>query len=241
VRNIIAIALRLRNESQVKVRQPLSKIFIKADDVSKKASNKMLDLIKDELNIKAVEFIEDPSVLDEPYLAVDFKKAGAVLKKDAQKLKAFLEGLDDAQMKDLMHKTDQEEMVEIDGFEQAISRELFAKQTKPKKGIVVGSEGTITVALDLNLTEALIIEGLSREVIRQCQVLRKEANLKVEQRILVHFTSSSDLVMQAVDQYSEHLKDEILANEIKSTMEESIISKEVEVGDWTLKISMEKA
>jgi isoleucyl-tRNA synthetase len=241
VRNIIAIALRLRNESQVKVRQPLSKIFIKADDVSKKASNKMLDLIKDELNIKAVEFIEDPSVLDEPYLAVDFKKAGAVLKKDAQKLKAFLEGLDDAQMKDLMHKTDQEEMVEIDGFEQAISRELFAKQTKPKKGIVVGSEGTITVALDLNLNEALIIEGLSREVIRQCQVLRKEANLKVEQRILVHFTSSSDLVMQAVDQYSEHLKDEILANEIKSTMEEPIISKEVEVGDWTLKISIEKA
>lgn len=236
VRKIIALALRLRNEKQVKVRQPISKLYLKIDEKNKLAVDKMSEIIKDELNIKDVDYIDSEEVLDEGTLMVNFKRAGAVLKKDVQKLKKVLESLDDAQMKLLTTQVEQGNEIQIDGFEMKLTSDLFEIQRVPKKGIVIGKEDSIILALDLNLTEDLIIEGAMRDIVRQCQVLRKEADLKVEQRIIIGLKSENDFIDKTIDTYKEHIKEEVLADKIVADIKNPIIEREIEVNDFKLKI-----
>ena len=88
--------MRLRNEQQLKVRQPLAKLFVCTENAD--AIRTFERSILDELNIKAVEYITDFSVLEESTLGVNFKAAGAVLKKDVNRFKAALESADRADM-----------------------------------------------------------------------------------------------------------------------------------------------
>lgn len=100
-RDVIAVAMRLRNEQQIKVRQPLNKLFIccesdKTDKIKTFEKN-----ILDELNIKNIEYISDANLLEDKYCAVNFKVAGAVLKQNVNKMKQTLENLSDDDMKSL--------------------------------------------------------------------------------------------------------------------------------------------
>ena len=90
-RDVIAVAMRLRNEHQLKVRQPLAKLFVCCDDDTANKLKAFEKNILDELNIKNIEYIKDKSVLEDSYLTVNFKAAGAVLKQNVNKFKQSLE------------------------------------------------------------------------------------------------------------------------------------------------------
>jgi len=238
VRDIIALALRLRNEQQIKLRQPLSKMYVLVKDDIVKTINSMSTIVRDELNIKNIEFLDNSGELDESYLIVNFKTAGAVLKKDVQKLKIALEGLANEEMALSVKDYEDDNLVKIPGWEKGLKSNLFVKESRPKKGIVVGKDGDYLLALDVTLNEGLINEGAMRDIIRQCQLIRKEADFKVEQRIKLGLFTDDAQLNNVIKLYTDHIKEETLANELIKIVEQPEIQKNIEILGKNIKVTM---
>ena len=231
VRKIIALGLMLRNEKQLKVRQPLKTMYVTSNKDIKKYLANLENIIKEELNIKQIEFIEDETILNDEYLMVNFKVAGRLLKEKIQDFKATIESLDEDTMKKLVEKFNNDDIkeIEIEGFGK-FEKDVFIKNRKPKSHIVVIKENNYTVALDTNLNEELIVEGMYRDLVRTLQVLRKDAGLKVEQRIELSIQSQGKLMEKVLDVYLQKIIQDTLTDEFsKESLKEKIISKEVEI------------
>jgi isoleucyl-tRNA synthetase len=242
-RDAINTAMRLRNERQLKVRQPLNKIYI-CSDVDIAAKLKVFEKnILDELNIKEAEYISDFNVLEDSYLSVNFKAAGAVLKQNVNKFKQSLEEAAPEQMQKMVEQLEKEGKVAVEGWDDVFGEELFVKQSRTKPGISSAEcAGEMTVALDTVLTEQLIREGTVRDIVRQCQLLRKEAGYMVEQRIVAAISSSSTFITGALEESRAHIAAELLASELLLNEEISAdMVKEIEVGDDMVTIAVKKA
>ncbi|MBQ1243692.1 MAG: class I tRNA ligase family protein, partial [Clostridia bacterium] len=241
-REIIATALKLRNEHQMKVRQPLSKLFVCCDTAKAENVKVYEKNILDELNIKALEYITDSSVLKDSYLTVNFKVAGAVLKGDVNKMKQALEAATAEEMAAYTAKALAGEEVLVNGFEAAYDPAIFTIMQKTKAGIVSAEFGEDTIALDVVLTDELIKEGTVRDVVRQCQLIRKEAGYEVEQRVVMALASASESVMTALSEAKDHMASELLADDIVLGGEiDSDLTKTVSIGDDEITISVKKA
>ncbi|MGI6680528.1 MAG: isoleucine--tRNA ligase [Bdellovibrionota bacterium] len=212
LRDIITLALRVRNEANLKVRQPLSKLYILTDNNEHKDFiNSQRSVILEELNIQDIEFIRDESALVDEYLTLNFKVAGSVLKKDVQKVKDLLGSLTFEDMQKLVKDFNEDKPLFIKGFKEELSKEIFTKLTCEKENIKTGKENGVYVALNTYLTHDLILEGIVREIIRNLQVLRKDSGFAVEQKISVGISSSLELVKEAVDKFKEKIMSETLA------------------------------
>ncbi|MCR4925779.1 MAG: isoleucine--tRNA ligase [Clostridiales bacterium] len=242
-RDVIATAMRLRNEHQIKVRQPLNKLFVCCDEETQKQLAVFQKQVLDELNIKNIEYINDFTVLEDGYLSVNFKEAGAVLKQDVNKFKQALESVDAETMAQLYKDVDAGNKVKVAGFDMEFEPSLFVKNTKTKQGIVSSEcESSATVALDVVLTEDLKMEGIVRDVVRQCQLLRKEAGYTVEQRIVMSINSTDDFVIKALTNMKEHIANELLADEVTFDKASGAdLEKEVELGESKVTLAVKKA
>ena len=183
VRDVIGIALKIRNENQLKVKQPLSCMMIMADKDKQEIVGQMHEIVREELNVKSVVFMDDESSLYRKQLALNFRKAGSVLKNKAQELAKLLERASEEEMEEMAGRFRKGEAVVVPGWPEPVPSEFFTEIARCKSSIALARDKGFTVALDVNLTEELIQEGLYRELLRNCQLLRKEAGLKVEQRI----------------------------------------------------------
>lgn len=212
-RDIIATAMRLRNEQQLKVRQPLAKLFVCTEDAE--AIRTFERSILDELNIKEIEYITDFSVLEESTLGVNFKAAGAVLKKEVNNFKAALENASAEAMQAMVAAYNEGKEVTVPGFDGTYATNLFVKNSKTKSGIVSAkcTDG-LDIALDVVLTDALRKEGAVRDVIRQCQLLRKEAGYSVEQRITAAVATEDAFLLEALTEKQAHIAAELLADSV---------------------------
>ena len=242
-RDVIAVAMRLRNEHQLKVRQPLAKLFVCCDDDTANKLKAFEKNILDELNIKNIEYIKDKSVLEDSYLTVNFKAAGAVLKQNVNKFKQSLENAGKDEMAAMAASVAADEKVSVPGWDEEFDPSLFQMNYKTKEGIVSAEcSDDITAALDVVITEELKKEGIVRDAVRQCQLLRKEAGYQVEQRIVIAINSSHDFVMSALKEKSDHIASELLANEvIFGTLDGADMTKEAEAAGEKIEISVKKA
>ncbi len=162
-RDVIAAAMRLRNEQQLKVRQPLSTLFVCAAADTAGKLRVFEKNILDELNIKSVEYIADFSVLEDAFLGVNFKAAGAVLKQDVNKFKQALEAASAEDMSRMVAAFDAGGTVKVSGWDQEFDTALFVRQSKTKAGLACADCGEgLTVAIDTVLTEQLIKRARSR-------------------------------------------------------------------------------
>ena len=229
VREIIAIAQRLRNENQIKVKQPLKTMYLNVKEPVKNAVLNFEQIVKDELNIKEIVFESDNNKFNDSFLTVNFKTAGAVLKGDVQKVKNILAEADKLEMDSYVSQFEKGK-VDIKEFKNLDSN-LFILSYKAKEEFVIATENDKTVVLDVTIDEELMLEGLSRELIRTVQVLRKEANFKVEERINVAFVNPTETLQKVLDIYKDRIMQEVLAKEIKSDIENSSIEQEVEISN----------
>lgn len=241
-RDVIAVAMRLRNEQQIKVRQPLNKLFIccesdKADKIKTFEKN-----ILDELNIKNIEYIGDANLLEDKYCAVNFKVAGAVLKQNVNKMKQTLENLSDADMKALTDAVLAGGEVSVPGWDEKFDASVFAVNTKTKSGIVSAEFGTDGVlALDVVLTDELLKDGAVRDIIRQCQLLRKEAGYQVEQHIAASINTADEFMLTALNEKKTYIANELLADSLYIGEDISAdLSKTVSVNGKDVTISVSK-
>ena len=237
VRNIFTMASKLRNENQIKVKQPLKTMFINGNEMVANAVELYRDIIESELNIKQVVMERDNSKFNIEFLNLDFRKAGAVLKGDVQKVKNYLVNATSEEMAEMVagFKAGSVDVKEFKG----LSSELFTLATKAKEEFVVANENNLTVVLDITIDRDLMLEGLSRELIRSAQVMRKSADFKVEDRIDIMFTTDSEELKEIIEKFSDKIKAELLARSI-STFDNAEYSESVEIGEEKITISLKR-
>lgn len=235
-RDVMSTAQRLRNENQIKVKQPLRTMFVAGGENTVKILKDFEDIIKEELNVKDLKAVTDDAMFNDEFLSVNFKKAGAVLKGDVQKLKNALAQLSEKEVREAVvgFKSGK---VNIRGFE-SLDSDLFNLEKKPKTDFVIAHENGNTVVLDITLDEELIVEGLYREFVRGLQVLRKEANFEIDERIYAHFNASNEKIGSMIFKFAEKIKQEVLILKLVDKMEKVDISKSVEVGDGTVFVEL---
>lgn len=242
-RNVIAVAMRMRNEQQIKVRQPLAKLYICADDETAAKVRVFEKNILDELNIKEIVYINDFSVLEDSFLAVNFKTAGAVLKQNVNKMKQSLADVSDEAMAKMVAAYNAGEKIAVDGWDEEFDASLFTKQSKTKSGIVSAEccEG-LAAALDTQLTDALRKEGAVRDIVRQCQLLRKEAGYQVEQHIQMSIVADDEFIASALEERKDFVAAELLADELTfDSFDGADLEKEMEVAGSKVTLKIKKA
>ncbi|MDO5014996.1 MAG: isoleucine--tRNA ligase [Clostridia bacterium] len=231
-RDIIQAALRLRNEAQIKVRQPLSAMYVCAEEEQINRLENFEKIIKDELNIKELKGINDFSVLEDNYLTVNFKNAGQVLKNKVNSLKEVLSNLNKEEHQKLIDSLSKDKEISIDGFDMPLGENIFniEKRTKENYTSCVCNDQKTVVALDTEISTELAKEGILRDIVRSCQVARKDADFDVSQRITLALISKSENLNQIVEENLEHIKSELLANEVSQN--------ELPMADYKTKISI---
>lgn len=236
-KTVMTLGLKLRNENQLKVKQPLQKMYVVTDNKDAlKAMEVFENVVKDELNIKQIIVTQNDTMFNDYYLTVNFKNAGAVLKSEVQKLKNTLESYDH----DIMTKKVQEYdngSVTVEPFG-ALDASLFVKNTKPKQEFVLTKEDSVLVVLDTTLNDELIKEGCLREIIRNAQVLRKDADFNIDARVMLSITSDNDMVKQVLSDNQDFIKQEVLAQSLNDKDFTPDIEKTVTVSDIDVKIAI---
>ena len=207
-----SLILSLRKKEKIKVRQPLSKILIPVVNAQTQAQfEKVESYILSEVNVKAIEYISDASGVVKKKIKPNFKELG---KRVGSKMKAVQNAVlaftaDDISQIERDHKY----VLNLEGE----SFELFLAdveiQTEDIPGWLVASEGALTVALDVTLTDALRQEGNAREFVNKVQNLRKDKDFKVLDRIKVKVIAN-DMLKEAIVNFHDYIANEILANEI---------------------------
>jgi len=204
VQDIISIAMKIRATNNLKVKQPLRAMYV----ISNKDVIGFENLIKDEVNVKNIEIVSDESRFNTPYLVLDFKKAGAVLKGEVQAFKQKLEGLNVAEIAGVV--SDFEKGKKVLGQ----PADLFVKKLAKKDGFAAETLGDTTVVLDIAMDDGLIEEGNLRELVRSIQVARQDADLDITARVgfKLHGVNT-----KLVDKYRDKIVAEVLATSIDAT------------------------
>ncbi len=210
VRDLIYLAQKLRAEHQIKVKQPLSKMMLKVTDDYVSAVNDFEKIIKDELNIKEIEFVKEDDRFNDQSLALNFRKAGAVLKGDVNRLKQTLLDMNSEDMQKLVEVVKNGQSVEIATFP-TLDAEMFEIKLTPKKEFAIANLGNNLVVLDLEITPELEEEGRLRELIRELQVARKEADFNIEDRITLNLIAKDGYMANIINKKLDVINLEVLA------------------------------
>jgi len=242
VREVIATALRLRNEQNLKVRQPLQTLFIACDETAKPAVARFEQQIISELNVKALRVVASVDELQIKMPTVNFKLAGAALKSEVNAFKQHLANISAEDAQAVVAQVEAGGAVQVSGWKGELTAELFLLQAQTRPGIVstLCLNDSVTVALDVELTEELRREGAVRDVIRQIQILRKEADYDVAQRIQLAINTPSGFLQAALEEANAHVMAEVLADTLSQTLAAPDITRELEVAGEVLTLQISK-
>ncbi len=238
VRKLIGTALKLRNEAQLKVKQPLSCLYAVVPQKARTAAELIRDTLLDELNVKSLVFLENTDRFSEKYLTLNFKKAGGILKEKVNTLKGLLEGANRMQTAELVRQLEEGEGVAVPGWDEPLPGDLFTLSTRYRDNLAVSSDKEMTLALDTAITEDLLLEGLYRELLRQCQLFRKEAGLEVDKAIRLALKGEDEQIGRVLKLYGKKIAEETLAQEVTEYLAEPCFQKETEVGGYRVQVQI---
>jgi isoleucyl-tRNA synthetase len=238
VQVVVSVSHSLRNDNNIKVRQPLQRILIFSKENSNHESlRNMEDLICDEVNIKSLEIVSSSEDLISRKVKPNYKTLGPKLGKMMGKVTPIVQSFSNEQILNLEKKGF--ERVVIEGQDIKISVEDVDIYTVPREGFAVSVENGLTVALDLTLTDDLLDEGLARELINRVQNLRKDANYAITDRIHIYLRTESALLKRAISNRADHIMSETLALVISEDMKDNLHLKELSIGDESFVIGLE--
>jgi isoleucyl-tRNA synthetase len=216
VRQTLNIALRLRSESKIKVRQPLSRLAIMASAEQEKSLREMESVILGELNVKALEFLKSKEEVFSEFLELDLKKSGPVLRGDVAKVVAIVNALTPAVTATLLPLIKDGKAVKLPEYEKELPAEIFVVKLKPRPNTISAEEAGIFVVLDTTVTKELEEEGWVRDVLRQIQVLRRESGLEVQDRIELTLTTSFSAAAAVFEKQRSAIEVETLGTVVTS-------------------------
>ncbi|MBQ9863355.1 MAG: class I tRNA ligase family protein, partial [Lachnospiraceae bacterium] len=198
-----------RNASNIKNRQPISKMFVKAGF---ELSDFYKEIIEDELNVKDVIFTDDVREFTSYTFKPQLRTVGPKYGKQLGGIQKYLASVDGNAAMDVLKK-DGAISFDVDGVTVSLAEEDLLIAITQKEGYVTEADNAVTVVLDTNLTEELIEEGFMYEVISKIQTMRKDSGFEVMDRIKVVVTGS-DIVSKVVLKNKEAIATKVLATEI---------------------------
>ncbi|MBU0935019.1 MAG: isoleucine--tRNA ligase [Spirochaetes bacterium] len=236
VRKTVSMGRALRTQHNLKTRQPLSEVQLVTREARERAVLlEMEDIIRDELNVKSVVFKDNEEELVEYKAKANFRVLGKELGKDMKEGAALIEQLGGAEISSLLDGA--ELQLEVAGRQLVLTKDKLDIQRIEKASLRVINEGTLTVALNADITPELLAEGYARDLVRGIQTLRKDSGFAVSDRIELK-VFGSDALKAAFEEFSDFVCSETLT--VQSDWEESAGMSEVDAGEETWKIAISK-
>lgn len=199
-----------RNTANIKNRQPIGNMYIKAD---KKLDDMYLDIIREELNVKNIEFRDDVSSFTSYSFKPQLRTLGKKYGKLIPEISGYLKESDGTKLMDELNDTGAVRFTVSDGTAIELEKDDLLIETAKLEGFVSESDKGTTVVLDTNLTEELIEEGFVRELISKLQTMRKEAGFEVLDRIRVYH-EGNDVIEGIFARNGDNISGDVLATEI---------------------------
>jgi len=205
VLQVVELGRSIRNTTSLKIKQPLASLSLMSANQGVNW-NLYEDIIKDELNIKQFEKMNNEEKLISTKIKLDFKKSGAKFGKQSNAVNTWLQSLDADQVKQFMEVGFIEGS--IDGKVKVMVEDVVMEKVA-KEGYASATAGEYTVTLDISLTEDLIQEGMARELIRAIQSYRKQLNLPVDMRVDITVNTDEEL-QKVIEKYKHMLQQNLL-------------------------------
>ena len=209
---ISSLVLSLRAKEKIKVRQPLQKIMIPVDSVAQKeAILAVADLIKNEVNIKEIQILDDASEILIKQIKPNFKTLGPKFGKDMRFVAAEIQKFNQEDI----NKIEKDKHISIEVNEKNIILDVLDVEISSKdiEGWLVANEGLLTVALDVTISEELRKEGVARELVNRIQNARKDTGLEVTDKIKLTILNFENL-QKSISDNKEYIMSETLTKEL---------------------------
>ncbi len=237
VRRAVTMGRALRSMHGIKVRQPLKALhLVTKDPEERRILREMEDIIREELNVKEVVFRENEEDLVEYKAKPNYRVLGKALGKDMKQAAEKIEALSFKEIQSLLEGSTL--VIDI-GRDLEITQDSIEVRRIEKENLKVLNEGSLTVALDPELTEDLKAEGIVRDIVRAVQTLRKDMNLEVTDRIELFLHTQDPDVQDAVEEFQDYLMNETLAVSLQWVKKGT--QRAVPCGDSSCAIGLAKA
>ena len=209
VRSLISVGRFVREETKIKVRQPLSECLL--DGKNKELISDLVPLIQEELNIKEVVFVDDLNEYMNLSVKPNFKVVGKVFGPLIKEFQTKLETLTSEEISTL--QKGETINLEVGGENKEVTLDMVDIRISSKEGFNVGMENNNFIILDTTLTDELVLEGIAREMVSKVQQLRKNKDFNVADRITLYYNGDED-IDKCIETFAEYIKNETLALEI---------------------------
>ena len=228
--DFISMGRNSRDEAKIKVRQPIQDVII--DSKYKNIIGDMEELIKEELNVKEVKYIDDMSEYMNISYRPNYREAGKYFGAD---IKAFADYLNNITSDDISKLNNGNLKIKLNGNEYDVTSNLVDVRISSKDGYDVVTSDDKAIILNTDLTYDLICEGLARETVSKIQQIRKNNGYDIVDRINIYY-SSNDEYANNISNYIDFIKDETLAINVNR---EDKIDTEISINDYVVGIRLE--
>lgn len=236
---ITSMVLSLRRKKNLKVKQPLTAIMIPVlDEAQKQDIEAVADLIMSEVNVKGINYVGGDAGILVKRIKPDFKKLGPKFGKNMKAAAQTLTSLEQSQI--AQFEKDGKIALTLNGEEAVVELADVEVISEDIPGWLVANEGNITVALDITITDDLRKEGIARELVNRIQNVRKSKDFNITDRIVVKITPDEH-VNDAVAQFKDYIAKQVLAVAIELAPVEGADVIALDMDDYELKITVDKA
>mgnify|MGYP000497144152 CR=1 FL=1 len=214
--NLTSLILGLRKKANIKVRQPLAKMLVPASDAESRADIEAIaSIVKTEVNIKELEIVGADNEVFVKRVEPDFKKLGPKFGKQMKAAAAAIKALDRTAIAAL--ERDGYAEIELDGEKARVDLADLKIISEDIPGWLVANEGTLTVAMDIDITPELAAEGLARELVNRIQNLRKSSGLEITDHITINF-EPNPAISGALTDFGAYIAGQVLADAIATDL-----------------------
>ena len=237
---VSSMVLALRRKVNINVRKPLSKIIIPVLDKEMAARIEAVRaLIMNEVNIKDVELITDTTGIITKRIKLNFKNFCQRYAPYAKAMSALIAQFSQEQIAEI--EANAETTLDLGGTQVVVTAADFEITSEDMPGWLVASEGKLTVALDITITEELKREGVARELVNRIQNIRKESGFEVTDKISVEI-ESNDLTAPAVESFAQYIAQQTLAVDVRAVAAPAgAFVVDSDIDEVALKIAVTKA
>jgi len=234
---ISSLVHSLRKQHKLKVRQPLSRILVPILDKKVKEQIQATEsIILNEVNVKEIDYVDNTSGIIIKKAKPNFRKLGQQYGPMMKDLSKSIAALDQKAIS--AFENSGELVIKLAGQSITLKNDDLMIQSEDIPGWTVATEGGITVALDINLTDELLREGVARDLVNRIQNLRKDLGLDVQDKIKVLVENGDPMVTTSIQDNKDYICTETQALELE-VVEKLDNFKELEIDSFVIKLSIE--